>query len=358
MKAIVLVGGEGTRLRPLTFTIPKQMLPIVGVPMIERVVGHLGSHGVDEAILSLGYLPDAFMRAYPDSRVGGVKLTYAVEASPLDTAGAVRFAADQGGVDDTFIVVNGDVLTDLDVTALVGFHRRRRAEATIRLFPVPDPSRFGVVTTEPDGRVTAFIEKPPLTEAPSNQINAGTYVFEPSVLERIPRGRRVSMERETFPALVRAHRLYALSDDAYWLDAGTPAAYLQANVDLLEGRRGAPPAPGARLAGPGLWVTGRPEVEGEVGEACFAADGARVAAGARIDRSVLGAGAVVEEGSTVTGSVLLPGARVATRSTIEDSVLGPGAVVGERCEVRAFSVLGAGAVVASGTRIDGERVPA
>ena len=210
MKAVVLVGGEGTRLRPLTLSSPKQMLPIVGVPMIERVLGHLASHGIDEAVLSLGYLPDAFMEAYPDGHAAGVRLTYAVEPEPLDTAGAVRFAATFAGVDETFVVVNGDVLTDLDLTALVAFHRDRGAEGTIALHPVADPSAFGVVPTDREGRVTAFVEKPPRDEAPTNEINAGTYVLEPSVLAPIPEAGRVSIERETFPAMVRDGGLFAL----------------------------------------------------------------------------------------------------------------------------------------------------
>ena len=245
MKAVVLVGGEGTRLRPLTLSTPKQMLPIVGVPMIERVLGHLASHGIDEAVLSLGYLPDAFMEAYPDGRVAGMGLTYAVEPEPLDTAGAVRFAATFAGIDETFVVVNGDVLTDLDLTRLVAFHRERGAEGTIALHPVADPSAFGVVPTDDEGRVTAFVEKPPRDEAPTNEINAGTYVLEPSVLDRIPEGGRVSIERETFPAMVRDRGLFARSDDRYWLDTGTPAAYLEANFDYLDGKRGpivVPPA--------------------------------------------------------------------------------------------------------------------
>ncbi len=248
MKAVVLVGGEGTRLRPLTLSAPKQMLPIVGVPMIERVLGHLARHGVDEAVLSLGYLPDAFMEAYPDGRAAGIRLFYAVEPEPLDTAGAVRFAATLAGIAETFVVVNGDVLTDLDLTSLVAFHRERRAEGTIALHPVADPSAFGVVPTDEEGRVTAFVEKPPRDEAPTNEINAGTYVLEASVLARIPEGGRVSIERETFPTMVRDRCLFARSDESYWLDTGTPAAYLDANFDYLNGA--ARPDRRARAGGP------------------------------------------------------------------------------------------------------------
>ncbi len=202
MRAVVLVGGFGTRLRPLTAHTPKQMLPIVDRPMIERVVARLADHGVTDAVLSLGYRPDAFLEAYPDDTCAGVALHYAVEPEPLDTAGAIRFAALDGGIEDTFVVVNGDVLTDLDVGALWAFHQRTGAEGTIALTPVDDPSRYGVVPIDDDGRVEAFVEKPPPGTAPTNWINAGTYVLEPSVLDRIPAGRRVSIERATFPEMV------------------------------------------------------------------------------------------------------------------------------------------------------------
>ncbi len=264
MKAVVLVGGEGTRLRPLTLSSPKQMLPIVGVPMIERVLGHLARHGVDEAVLSLGYLPDAFMEAYPDGHAAGIRLVYAVEPEPLDTAGAVRFAATFAGIDETFVVVNGDVLTDLDLTSLVAFHREREAQGTIALHPVADPSAFGVVPTDAEGRVTAFVEKPPRDEAPTNEINAGTYVLEASVLARIPEGGRVSIERETFPAMVRDRCLFARSDDSYWLDTGTPSAYLEANFDYLNKKRGPIVAPGLVDRGNGVLTEGESDVEGVV----------------------------------------------------------------------------------------------
>jgi mannose-1-phosphate guanylyltransferase len=356
MKAVVLVGGEGTRLRPLTLSAPKQMLPIVGVPMIERVLGHLASHGVTEAILSLGYLPDAFKEAYPDGQAMGIALTYAVEPEPLDTAGAVRFAAAYGKVDDTFLVVNGDVLTDLDVTALVAFHRERGAEGTIALHPVPDPSAFGVVPTDDNGRVIAFVEKPPRDEAPTNQINAGTYVLEDAALARIASSGRVSIERETFPAMVRDQSLYALSDDSYWLDTGTPAAFLAANHDVLHGRRGPVLAPGLHDRGDGIWVEGESALEGViVGPSVILRD-CQVAPTARVERSVLGAGSIIEAGAVVADSVLMDGCHVAADARVIGSIMGPGSTVGQRGDVRALSVLGAGAMVSSGTVVDGERV--
>jgi mannose-1-phosphate guanylyltransferase len=356
MKAVVLVGGEGTRLRPLTLTAPKQMLPIVGVPMIERVLGQLASHGIDEAVLSLGYLPDAFIEAYPEGRVSGVGLTYAVEPQPLDTAGAVRFAATFAGMDETFVVVNGDVLTDLDLSSLVAFHRERGAEGTIALHPVADPSAFGVVPTDEDGRVTAFVEKPPRDESPTNEINAGTYVLEPSVLSRIPEGGRVSIERETFPSMVRDGRLFARSDERYWLDTGTPAAYLEANFDYLNHKRGPIVDPAVVDRGDGVLLEGESRLEGVVVGPTVILSGCVVEAGARVERSILGRGTVVSSGAVVADSVLMEGCHVAADAKVAGSVMGPRSIVGQRGDVRSVSVLGADAVVSSGTLVDGERV--
>jgi mannose-1-phosphate guanylyltransferase len=358
VKAVVLVGGEGTRLRPLTLSIPKQMLPIAEQPMIERVLGRLGRHGVDQAVLSLGYLPDAFMKAYPDGVAAGVKLSYAVEPTPLDTAGAIRFAALHAAVGDTFVVLNGDVLTDMDLGALLAFHRARGAEGTVSLFPVDDPSAFGVVAADETGRVRAFVEKPPRDEAPSNLINAGTYVLEPSVLERIPEGRSVSIERETFPAMVADGTLYALADSSYWLDTGTPEAYLAAHWDLLCGRRPGPPAPGAREGGEGVWLLGSPEIDGEVKGPALVGDGALIRPGAVVDGSVIGRDCIVGPGARVVRSVLIGGATVESGATVSGSIVGPRARVGEGSDVRPLSVLGEGAVVDPGTVVPGERVPA
>lgn len=364
MRAVVLVGGEGTRLRPLTYTTPKQLLPIVEVAMIERVVAVLARHGIDDVVLSLGYRPDAFLGAYPDGVIdapdgvgSAVRLRYAVEPEPLDTAGAVAFAARQAGIDETFVVVNGDVLTDVDVTALVAFHRARRAQATIHLTPVDDPSRFGVVATDGTGRVTAFVEKPRREEAPTNLINAGTYVFEPGVLDRIPPDRRVSVERETFPALVSDGALFAMASDAYWLDTGTPQSLLQAQMDLLEGRRGALPAPGARRVDDGVWVLGDAEIAGEVWPSTLVGDGAAVAAGARVAGSVVGAGARIEPGALVEGSLLLPGVRVAAGAWVQDSIVGRGSLVGEKARLADLTVVGDDAEVAPGEHLVTARRP-
>ena len=331
MRAVVLVGGFGTRLRPLTWHRPKQMLPVVDRPMIERVVTKLAEGGVTDAVLSLGYRPDSFLEAYPDDTCAGVALHYAVEPEPLDTAGAVRFAALDGGIEHTFIVVNGDVLTDLDVGALWAFHQERGAEGTIALTPVDDPSRYGVVPIDDDGRVEEFVEKPLPGEAPTNWINAGTYVLEPSVIDRIPAGRRVSIERETFPQMVADQSLYALHSDAYWVDAGTPATYLQAQLDLIGGVRGP--------AEHGVHPT------------------AVVAAGATIDHAVLMAGARVDAGATVRNAVVLPGAHIGPDAVVDGSIVGAGADIGPGARLSELCVIGDGAVVAAGAELVHARQP-
>ena len=344
MRAVVLVGGLGTRLRPLTDRTPKQMLPVAGRPMIERVLATLLCHGVDDVVLSIGYQPSAFTDAYPDGVCAGVRIHYAQEPEPLDTAGAIRFAATSAGIDERFLVVNGDVITDLDVSALVEFHERAGADATIALTKVEDPSHFGVVPTDDGGRVLAFVEKPPRDEAPTDLINAGYYVFEPRVLDRIAADRRVNVERETFPAMVEDGTLYARADPAYWLDVGTVERYLQANLDVLDGVR---PVTAA--------LPGRAVVDGEAVAPVLLGAGARIATGAVVRRSVLGEGALVEDGARVDSSVLLPGARVGEGATVRCSVLGPdscvgvGAVLDDRC------VLGHRSEVAPGEHLAGEK---
>ncbi len=331
MRAVILVGGFGTRLRPLTAHTPKQMLPVVDRPMIERVVTTLAGFGVTDAVLSLGYRPDAFLEAYPDDSCAGVALHYAVEPEPLDTAGAVRFAARDGGIEHTFLVVNGDVLTDLDVGVLWAHHQRTGAEGTIALTRVDDPSRYGVVPIDDEGRVEAFVEKPPPGEAPTHWINAGTYVLEPSVLDRIPAGRRVSIERATFPEMVKDASLYALHSDDYWIDAGTPATYLQAQLDLIDGHRSSPE--------PGV------------------ADSAQVADGAVIDHAVLMAGCSVEAGAVVRDAVVLPGAQVGRGAVVERSILGARSQVGAGAHLAGLSVVGDDVQVDIGAVLDGVRLP-
>jgi NDP-sugar pyrophosphorylase family protein len=260
-------------------------------------------------------------------------------------------------VDETFMAVNGDVLTDVDLVALVECHRRHDAQATLHLTAVDDPSRFGVVSIDADGRVLQFVEKPPAGEAPSNLINAGTYILEPDVLDRIPDGRRVSIERETFPALAADGRVYGMASPAYWLDAGTPEAFLRAHADLLDGSRQGVPAPGATGVGDGVWVLGRPTLAGDVRPFSLIGDGAVVAEGARVESSVVGAGSVIETGAVVEGSVLLPGVHVGAQAHVTGSILGRGAVVSEDCVVSALTVVGDGETIGRGVHLSEARVP-
>ena len=322
MRAVVLVGGFGTRLRPLTFTTPKPMLPVGHRPIVENLVAMLAPAGVDEVVLALGFKPQPFVDAFPDGLCAGVRLVYAVEPEPLDTAGAIRFAAEAAGVRDTFVVVNGDVLTDVDVARLVDFHRTRGAEATLHLTPVDDPSSYGVVALAGDGRVERFVEKPAPGTAPSNLINAGTYVLEPSVLQRIESGRKVSIEREIFPAMVAERRVFGVATDDYWVDTGRPDPYRQANLDLLDGRRRSLSAVAVQ-------------------------EGAEIGDGASIEHSLVSRGASVGSGASIVDSVILPGANVGAGARVESSiVMGR---VGAAATV-VHSVVGAEGVVADGER--------
>jgi mannose-1-phosphate guanylyltransferase len=285
--AVVLVGGFGTRLRPLTLHTPKAMLPIANRPFLEHQLDHLHAHGIDRVILSCGYRPDAIRDHFGD------RFEYVVENQLLGTGGAIANAA--RGLTETFVACNGDVLTDLDLTALVAFHRARRARMTLALHPVDDPSRYGVVVTDERGSVTQFLEKPAPGTAPADTINAGTYVIEPEVLELIEPDRQVSVEYEVFPRLVGSG-LYAQRQDGRWSDIGTPESYLAANLDALTGEGGVHPD-------------------------------AEVAAGATVTRSVIGPGASVGAGARVCESVLLAGAHVAEGAVVERQVLDADGVV-------------------------------
>lgn len=329
MRAVVLVGGFGTRLQPLTLSTPKPMLPVGHVPIIERLVANLGRSGISDVTFALGFKPEPFIEAFPTGECAGVALHYAVEPSPLDTAGAIRFAADAAGIDDTFVVVNGDVLTDLDVAQLVRFHKDRGAEATLHLIPVADPSSFGVVGLDADGRVERFVEKPAPGTAPSNLVNAGTYVLEPSVLQRIPSGEKVSIERVTFPAIAAARGLFGMATEDYWIDTGQPDLYLQANLDVVSGLR-------------------------KNDQAVAVHADAVVHPTAVIKDSLVGPGATVGHNAVVRRSVVLPNAEIGDGATVTDSMVmgrvGASAVV-QGC------VIGATGVVAAGEHVHDERRP-
>jgi mannose-1-phosphate guanylyltransferase len=307
VQAIVLVGGEGTRLRPLTDAVPKPALTLVDRPFLAYLVEWLGTHGVTEAVLACGFQPGRLREALGEGEHAGVKLTYVTEPERRGTAGAIRFAAEALGerLGDRFFAVNGDVLTDLDLSALRRAHEERRAPATIGLYRVEDSAAFGLVECDPEGVVQDFREK--TGEAVPGEINAGAYVLEREVLDLIPPGREFSIEREVFPRLV-GKGLCALPLSGYWMDIGVPERYLQATWDILEGRVETRVRPTA----PGLFVdTG-----------CTVAESARIG-----PRAVLSRGCSVGPDASIAGSVLLPGCTVGEGATISDSIIAEGTVI-------------------------------
>lgn len=235
LKAIILVGGEGTRLRPLTYTTVKSMIQVLNRPFIEYVIRHLSSHNIGEAILALGYKPDSIMSYFGHGSELSAKLIYSVEQTPLGTAGAVKNAGKY--VDDTFFVINGDIFTDLDLTDMFRFHKQMSAKVTIALTSVEDPTQFGVVETDNKQRINRFIEKPSRDQVTSHLINAGTYIIEPEVLNHIPEGGQFMFEHDLFPKLLaEGEPILGYISDSYWIDVGTPEKYLQLNHDLLCGK--------------------------------------------------------------------------------------------------------------------------
>jgi mannose-1-phosphate guanylyltransferase len=333
MRAVVLVGGEGTRLRPLTETIKKELLPLMDRAILHHTLDHLSRHGVHEVILSSSYLEETF-RSFIEARRGDPTITWITETEPLGTGGAIVNALASVGTDEPFLALNGDIVTDLDVTAMVATHRTRGAAATIALAHVDDARAFGLVATQADGRVTEFREKP--QEPGPGDINAGTYVLESSALSRWEPG-SLSIERDVFPALIAdGLPIYGFSSDAYWIDLGTPEKYLQAHFDMLDGKVGSAP----HYATP------------------FVADSAAVYDGARLGRrAVVCAGARIERDAVVEDSVVHPHAVVEEGATVRRSILGPRSRVGGGAVVNR-SVLAEGAAVPAGVAVDDARVSA
>lgn len=313
MRAIILVGGLGTRLRPLTEKKPKQILAVGNKPMLETVIEQLSNHGITEVILSMGFKPDAFVEAFPEEECAGLPLKYIVEPTPLDTAGAIRFSARRSGIDKTFLVCNGDVITETDLTKLINFHNEINAEATISLTPTHNPSHYGIVPTDENGKVTGFIEKPKGPNYETNMINAGYYVMEPSLLERIANGRPVSIETEIFPRIVKDKSLFALPSDSYWIDAGTPETFLKANLDLLNGKR-------------------EKGINGIHHQAS-------VSSNAVIKSSMVGRGVRIDEGAYIENSVLMEGSEIGKNVRIEGSIVGERVKVEERSQILELTII-------------------
>jgi mannose-1-phosphate guanylyltransferase len=320
VQAVVLVGGEGTRLRPLTNDVPKPAVTLVDRPFLAYAIEWLAAHGVSEVVLACGFLPEVLREALGDEEErAGVAITYVAEPEPLGTAGAIRFAAEALGdrLEDRFLALNGDVLADLDLGALLRAHGDRGARATIALHPVEDSSAYGLVRCDEGGRVLEFLEK--TGEAVPGEINAGAYVLERSVLDLIPAGRAVSIEREVFPRLV-GEGLCALLLDGYWMDIGTPERYLQASWDILERRvvtRVEPTSPGCLVA-----ADAELSPAAQLGPRVVVSPGCRVAAAAEVRESVLLEGCTIGEGARVTSSILAPGVEVAPGAQLVNTVVG------------------------------------
>ncbi len=365
MRAIVLVGGQGTRLQPLTLRTLKQLVPVLNRPLLEHLLVHLRDHGVARVTLAMTRHSEAVEQVFGDGRALGMTLDYVYEETPLGSGGAIASVA--ADWDEPFLVCNGDVLTDLDITAFIATHQRRGALLSIALHEVEDPSPFGVVVLDGDERITRFVEKPPRAEAPSRLINAGTWLFEPAVvremdgvtMNRPPGEGTPRVEYGLFPALAAAGRgIFGYQGvGGYWLDVGTPETYRQANLELLQGAlpRCLPegwPADGIAIAGarvadeatvagpvllgPGTTVGARAELVGPV----VAGSRCAVYASARVTRSILWDDVTVQEGATVSDTVLASGALVGAGAVVQGAIVGHGATVG------------AGARVPPGTRID------
>jgi mannose-1-phosphate guanylyltransferase len=335
MQALVLAGGEGTRLRPLTHTVPKPVMPLAGRPFLTFMLDWLRRHGVDDVLLSCGFLAHAVEDVLGDEHEG-MRLRYVVEDEPLGTAGPMRLAADEGILEDRLLVLNGDVLTDMDLSAEILQHERTGALATLALVAVEDTSSYGVVPTAPDGQVEQFLEKTD-APAPTNRVNAGAYVLQREVVDEIPAGRAVSFEREVFPKLV-GRGLYGWAAEGYWIDIGTPERYLEATYDLLAGQVEST-------------LPARDETDSLVYDGC-------ITSGARIGPlAVLGRHCSVGDRSIVERAVLHDSVLVGSQCTLVEAIVGEGARIEDSVRVQPGAVIGAGATVAEGTEVErGARV--
>lgn len=352
MRAVVLVGGEGTRLRPLTSSTPKPAVTLVDRPFLAYMLEWLAGAGVDDVVLACGFLPDKLERALGDGSQYGVRLTYLAEPEPRGTGGALRFVHDElGGLGERFLMLNGDILTDIDLRAQIADHERSGAPGTLALVPVADPSAYGLVRIDDTGLVTGFLEKPEPHEIDTDLISAGAYVLERSVIDLIEPGRRVSIEREVWPLLAQQGLRGYAHRDAYWMDIGTPERYLEGTADILAGH--VRTRAGQALDERQIAIGERCDIAGEVRGPALLGDGVRVGEGAVVGpATVLGPGVEVGAGAVVERSVVLDGARVGAGATVRDAILAPGAQVGDGAHVTSGAVLGEGARVAPGVTLE------
>ncbi len=344
MQALILAGGEGTRLRPLTSTLPKPVVPLVDRPFIAFMIDWLRGHGVDDVVMSCGHLADGVRSVLGDGEAVGVRLRYVEEPRPLGTGGALKFA--QEWLDDRFLMLNGDTLTDIDLSAQIAAHERTGARATLGLYAVEDPSSYGLVRLAADGKVTEFVEKPAPDQVDTNHVSAGMYVLERSVLDLLAPGEPASIERDVFPRLV-GDGLYGHVGSGYWMDIGTPDRYLQATYDILEGTVHTEVA--ARLGSGYLCVEDGVESAGRIVPSALVERGCRIAAGARVGgRAVLERGVTVGEHTTIEGSVVMRGAQIGAHCVLSGCVVAAGVTVGDHCVIDSHSIVGEGVTLGEG----------
>jgi mannose-1-phosphate guanylyltransferase len=344
MQALILAGGEGTRLRPLTSTIPKPVVPLVDRPFISYMLEWLRDHGVDDVVLSVGHMAAGVRNVLGDGAAYGIRLRYMEEEEPLGTGGAVKHA--ESLLDERFLVLNGDTLTDLDLSAQLAAHEDKGAQATLMLIEVPDPSAYGLVRLDAEGAITEFLEKPAPDQIDTQLVSAGAYVLERAVLELMPRGEPCSIEREVFPQLV-GEGLLGHAGTGYWLDIGTPERYLRATFDILEGRVRTHVLD---LVGEGYrYVADDVESRGQIVPPAFVGSRSRVRAFAHVGpRVVLGPGVTVGRGSVVEQAVVLAGAEIGEDCVVRDAIVGAGARIGNGSRVEGEAVLGEGVTVGPG----------
>jgi NDP-sugar pyrophosphorylase family protein len=341
MKAILLAGGKGTRLRPLTIHTPKPIVPIFDRPFLHYQIDLLKQvPEIDEVILSLNYQPRRIEEIFGDGAGLGIKIRYVVEPVPLGTAGAIKYAGDS--LTESVVVFNGDVLTAIDLAAVIRLHRERQARATIVLTPVDNPSAFGLVETDAKGNILRFLEKPGADEITTNTINAGIYVLEPDTFDRIPSDISWSIERSYFPSLIdRGETFVAYTDRGYWIDIGTPDKYAQVHRDIMDGRLAIPPfdglPPPRTVVAPGARVEEGATIEGP----CFIDDGVLIKAGARIGPySVVGRQTQIEEDAVIERSIIWPNSRISRDAVVRDAIIGRACHIGRNVALEAGAVLG------------------
>jgi mannose-1-phosphate guanylyltransferase len=348
MQAVILVGGAGTRLRPLTSTVPKPVVPLVDRPFISFMIEWLRGHGVDDVIMACGFLATSVRNVLGDGSAMGVRLRFVEEPDPRGTAGALKFAEPM--LDERFLMLNGDVLTDIDLSAQIAQHLQTGAVATLALVGVPDPAAYGLVRLAEDRSVEAFVEKPSSDAIDTNLISAGAYVLEREVLELIPPERNVSIEREVWPRLI-GKGLFGYPAKGYWLDIGSPERYLQGTFDIIEGNVST--AVRERLGRDWLAIDPGAEVHGRVIPPAVLERGVRVAAGAHVGSLVvLGEDVSIGAGTTVERAVVLKGTRVGERCTLRDCIVAAGASIGADTSIVGGTVLGEGVSVGAENVID------